>query len=177
MNLLEISFPVFKLNAGKPIEESGVVYYESESYNRITDTTSIKLKIVDDRNIPLPNLSLRRLNLIKQRQPVYNINLAVYFLGDLIKLSKPKTWWIDTQGKVFEYKKSQRAKLRFYKLDKCFTTQGMGAVIQVCGLPQRFKSMFLPEQSDTWCGILEWNKIKIFYGYYKEQHKETWRLI
>ncbi len=177
MNLLEISFPVFKLNAGKPIEESGVVYYESESYNRITDTTSIKLKIVDDRNIPLPNLSLRRLSLIKQRQPVYNINLAVYFLGDLIKLSKPKTWWIDTQGKVFEYKKSQRAKLRFYKLDKCFTTQGMGAVIQVCGLPQRFKSMFLPEQSDTWCGILEWNKIKIFYGYYKEQHKETWRLI
>jgi hypothetical protein len=174
---LEISFPVFKLPGGRPLEEAGVLYYVQEYRNTETDDLQSTTAVVDNKNIAGDSLSLRRLKLATQGTRLYRINLAVYFLGDLIKLAKSKTWWIDSQGKLFEYKKTTGAKLKFYRLEKCFTTQGMGAVIQVCGLPQRFKTMFIPTQQDTWCGILEWNNIKIFYGFYAEQHKETWRMI
>lgn len=175
---MEIDFPVFRLSKREPIRQDGVIFYASENYNEHTQTVTQKIKVIDDTNIDQPTLSRRRLKL-KQDDSIelYPINTALYFLGDLIKLGGAGTWWIDSQGKLFEYKKSTRAKLKFYKLDKWFTTQGAGAVVQVCGLPQRFKTLFLPKMEERWCGILECNGIHIFYGYYTEQHKETWRMI
>jgi hypothetical protein len=54
---------------------------------------------------------------------------------------------------------------------------GIGAVIEVDGLPQRFKVLFRPIHNNSWAGILEINKLKFLYGLYDKQHAETWRMI
>lgn len=178
MNLMEISFPVFKLGNKQPTREGSLIFYTTESYNKTTEVYKERVKIVDDTSIDQPTLSRRRLKLAADdNTTLFPIRTAVYFLGDLVKLGGVGTWWIDSLGTVFEYKKTTRAKLKFYKLEKCFTTQGMGAVVQVCGLPQRFKTMFLPKMEERWCGVLECEGMHIFYGYYTQPHKETWRMI
>lgn len=177
MRLQEISFPVFKLKNEKPLESSGLVYYLQESFN--TDTAEYKrtIKIVDDRNVAHETLSRRRLDILANGGQLYPIRRAVYFLGDFIKLNGSGTWWIDSVGNVFEYKKSRRAKLRFFEIKQVWPLDTMGAVIEVHGLPQRFKTLFKPEFGVRWAGILDFDRNKILYGLYKEKHSDTWRLV
>lgn len=177
IQLQEISFPVFKLTTRKPLEFEGLLYYKAESINKDTAEYKSNIYIIDDKTIELPTLSRRRLELKTNGVKLYSINKAVYFLADLIKISKPGLWWIDSNGKVFEYKKTTKAKLRYYKIQNWFPVPGLGAVIQVEGIPQRFKTIFRPSATETWCAVLEFDRIKILYGFYDKKYPDTWRLV
>jgi len=86
-------------------------------------------------------------------------------------------WFIDSVGRVFQYKKTTRAKLRFYKVKTVLPVNGIGAVIEVEGLPQRFKVLYRPVDNHAWAGVLEFSGIKFLYGLYDQYYKETWRLV
>jgi hypothetical protein len=175
MNLLEISWPVFRLGEHKPTIENNLVYYSKEYVDKESLETRIGLRIVDDKSVQGNTLGLRRLVITGAR--LFPIRQAIYFLGDLIKIAKQTTWFIDNTGKVFQYRKSSRAKLTAYKIKKVLPLEGMGAIIEVQGLPQRFKCMYAPKPEQFYAGILRWGLSYVLYGFYDEQFKATYRLV
>ena len=108
---------------------------------------------------------------------IFPIKNAVYFLVDLIKLAKQTTWFIDNTGKVFQYRKTTRAKLTFHKITKVLPLDGMGAIIEVQGLHNRFKCMYAPKPEQIYAGVLRWGLGYVLYGFYTESLKPTHRFV
>ena len=177
MNLTEIQWPVFRLGEHKPTEHEGVVFYSKEYAFIDSDESKIGFRIVDDKNLEGDTLGSRRLKLRIAEENIFPIRAAIYFLADLIKLAKQTTWFIDNAGKVFQYKKSTRAKLTAHKITKIFPGEGMGSIIEVQGIPQRFKSMYHPKSEQAYAGILRWGLGYMLYGFYTEPFKPSYRNV
>lgn len=175
MNLAEISFPVFKLKDTRPLTHEGLVYYKNESFDLDTAEEITRIKVVDDQNIPAATLGRRRLQLRARGVRLHKIKTTVYFLGDLIKLAKSKTWWIDSSGKLFQYKKTTSAKLHCKKISKIFPLKGLGVVVELEGSHTRYKTIFRPKPEEVYAGVLESGTTSILYGFYTEPFKTTWR--
>lgn len=176
MNLQEISYPVFKLRDEKPSEYNNVIFY---SYVNIDEegNESYAVRIVDDRNLDNPKLSMRRLLLKHRGEKLFRLSKAVFFLGDLIKLAKKGQWFIDSTGKIFEYTKTTYCKLSYHKITKVIRTDTGGAIIEVEGIATRFKSLFYPEQDKLYAGILHFGMSLILYGYYDKKYKDSRRMV
>lgn len=177
MNLEKIVWPVFRLSERKPFIDSGVVYYATEYTDLDTHLHTGTLRIVDDRNIEKPTLSRRRLELLAQEVKLFPIYKAIYFLSDLLKLAKATTWFIDSAGTLFQYEKTKRAKLIVRKITKVLPTEGLGSVIELEGIPQRFKTTFKPDADAEYGAVLQNGLSYILYGIYNEKPRESWRLI
>ena len=173
-SLQEISYPVYKL-PDKPNVDDGVIYYYSEIEKE--DVTHGKLLIVDDFNIEGTTLAQRRLYLLGQNTPLYRLRNAIFFLGDLIKLSTPNTYFIDSRGKLFTYTKTTTAKLNFYRISRLVKIPTGGAIIEVEGLPSRFKVLHTPEDDKICAGILHLGMSLILYGLYDNIPDNTRRKI
>lgn len=179
-SLAEIVYPVFKLGLEKPIVQNKLVFYWYENLveNDEHELEQVNVyRIVDDKNIDLPSLALRRLAIKAQGVKLFKINKAIFFLGDLIKISKPNMWFIDSKGKLFTYHKQTRALLKFYKIKYNIPLKAGGSIIEAEGVPSRFKSLFSPEQDKKYVGILHIGISQILYGFYAEKPKDTWRMV
>lgn len=168
---------MFRLGEKKPTTENGKVFYRAEYADIDTATLRENVRLVDDRSITKPTLGLRRLQLISGPQSLFPIGSAVYFLIDLIKLAKATTWFIDSTGRVFQYKKNRRAKLQTHKINKVLPATGIGCVLEVEGLVFRFKSMRMPESWEQYAGIIYVDGEYMLYGYYESHIKTTWRMV
>lgn len=182
MNLSEIAWPVYRLGEHKPTCEGGLVYYSKEYVDKESGETKIGLRIVDDARLCYPEigqgltLGKRRL-MLKSTNRLFTIKSAVYFIADLIKLAKQTTWFIDNNGRVFQYKKTTRAKLTCHKITKVLPLEGMGAIVELQGLHQRFKCMYSPKPEQTYAGVLRWGLGYVLYGFYVEPFKSTHRAV
>ncbi len=174
-SLDKITYPVFRLGVHKPIIENGVVFYYYE--REVEGVVTSQYKLVDDKNIDKPTLALRRLQLSLHEVPLYRIDQAIFFLGDLIKIATPHTWFIDSNGKVFKYDKATRAKLCFYLINRNIPINTGGAIIEAKGVPTRFKSLYPPSVHEKYVGLLHFGKSIILYGFYTEKFDDTWRLV
>lgn len=177
MRLEQIVWPVFRLGEKEPQRDGDVVYYATEYSDLDTNDRTATLRIVDDKSIEQPTLSRRRLKLATDDVPLFPIRQALYFLGDLLKVAKPTTWFIDSEGQLFQHKKSTRAKLIIKKIKNVFPTTGLGAVIELEGMPQRFKTVFKPSPDMEYAALLQTGLTYIFYGLYVDKPTESWRLI
>lgn len=175
VKLQDIQFPVYRIGEEKPSEDGGVHYY---LYGRDTDSSDAVsvIKIVDDKNIDKPTLSLRRLEIAKSGGNLYKLSKAVFFIQDLIKLAKSSTWFIDTEGKVFQYTKTKRVNLTFRKISRVIPIRTGGALIEVEGLPLRFKVLFEPVNMH-FAGILSVGVGYILYGLYPDKPEDSFRYI
>lgn len=178
ISLSDIKFPIYKLPE-KPMEESGVVLYCAETFDEEYGemVSKVHYKIVDDKSIPNPSLGIRRLALKEQGVPLYKLSKAIVFLGDMIKLANGTTWFIDSNGKVFNYQKSQRAKLNFYRIEQVIPINTGGAIITLFDCPTRFKTLGYPDKGQAWAGVLHYGMSMILYGLYDKEYKSTWRTI
>lgn len=177
MNLEAIVWPVFRLGEKEPCRDDGMVFYSTEYNNLENQNATVTLRVVDDRTINKPTLAKRRLQLLQEGVQLFPIKQAVYFLSELLKLAKTTTWFIDSIGQVFQYKKTRRAKLISRKIKNILPTNGLGAVVEVEGIPQRFKTTFKPSADVTYAHILKLGLTYILYGLYVDKPKESWRLI
>lgn len=172
----EISYPVFRLGTNKPVTEWGVVFYYH--HKETEDGQLVSVRIIDDKNLPQQTLSLRRLQLsLDDGVSLFKISKAIYFLGDLIKISTPNTWFIDNTGKVFNYVKTSRAKLKIYPVAQLIPIKTGGVIVEAKGIMTRFKALYVPEIGLDYVGILHWGKSLILYGFYETQHDDSWRMI
>jgi hypothetical protein len=179
IQLPEIVWPVFRLKEEQPHQKDGVVFYYYESI-KDTDEALVhrqSIKIVDDKNIPGATLGIRRMQFLDSETKLFPIRTAIYFLADLIKLAKTTTWFIDTTGRVFQYKKSHRAKLQSFKLKKIVPSCGMGCVVELESKANRFKSMVYPQPEQAYAVVATFNRIELLYGFSETPIKPTWRMV
>ena len=175
--LQAITWPVFKLSEKEPSHGNGLVYFHTE-YVDDNNESSLNFKLVDDKNLPQKTLGLRRLALQKDpKVKLHKISTAIYFLADLIKLAKATTWFIDNSGKVFQWKKYARAKLITKKIKQVLPADGIGCVLEVEGLSQRFKSLQRPQDFHQYAVFLVINHMYILYGLSDNTRKDSWRLV
>ena len=176
MNLQEIVFPVFRLSENEPAQQDGVSFYLS--HKETSDGEQIvKIRIIDDTTIVGANLGLRRARLAADNVDLFRISKAIFFLGDLVKLAKAHTWFIDNTGKIFNYKKHRRAKLSFHKITNVIRIPSGGALIEVDSISSRFKCLFPPDVETRYAGILTIGMMHILYGFYPDKHQDTFRMI
>ncbi len=112
-----------------------------------------------------------------QGAPMYPLRKAIFFLGDFIKMSKSGYWFIDSNGKLFTYKKSTRVKLKFRRISKIIAANTTGSIIEVEGIPNRFKTLYIAKDYMRYAGVLEYRGMNILYGLYDQQYQDTWRMI
>lgn len=177
MNLNQIAWPIFRLGEHQPQQTDGLVYYSKEYVDKDSQESKIGLRIIDDKNLPGANLGRRRLQLKASGESLFPISRAVYFIADLVKLAKPTTWFIDSHGMVFNYKKTTRAKLTFHKIKQVLPGTQTGAVVELEGVSQRFKCIYRPSESQQWAGVLHWNLGLLLYGFYESEPKTSWRNV
>lgn len=171
MLLTEICWPVYSLGTRCPTKEGGVVFF-----SKVLKNDKVSLEIIDDINIPGASLASRRLKLLSEGITLYKIKYALFFIADLVKIANPKQWFIDSNGRIFQYKKDRRAKLFFKKITNI--TKGIGStVIEVEGHSARYSCLYPPEPEQKYAGLLFFNGMYILYGFYNQQHKTTYRKI
>jgi hypothetical protein len=165
------------LSEKEPSRKSGLVFFHTEYIDESNDA-SLTFKIVDDKNLPQKTLGLRRLALQKDPKiKLHKISTAIYFLADLIKLAKSTTWFIDNAGKVFQWKKYTRANLTTKKIKQVLPADGIGCVLEVEGLAQRFKTLQRPQDYHQYAVFLVINQMHILYGLSEIARKDSWRLV
>jgi hypothetical protein len=171
--LADIAFPVFYLGRQEPLQSEGLVFYSVKTVDDEGETD--KVYIIDDKNLPGKSLSSRRLKLRDMGVTVARLRKAIFFIADLLKLTKSKTWFIDTTGKVFSYSKTKRVPLVFKPISKIIAMPAGGAIVEVDSM--RYKMLFLPNLQSKWAGILKIGASTILYGVYQEKLKDTYRMI
>lgn len=173
---MEIAYPLFKLGIRKPETIDGVMFYLNQ-YENDGEDPSTRIKVIDDRNESGATLALRRLKLKVANIDLFKINKAIYFVGDLIKLATPHTWFIDSNGRLFNYLKTSKAKLKFHKIKDLIPIKGGGVIIETVDLTTRFKALYVPNSINTHIGVLHFGKSLILYGFYDKAYSETWRSL
>lgn len=173
----EISFPVFKIGATAIIKVKDTIKY---TYNEYLLADGITLRqnvaILDDTAIDKPTLGLRRLVLKAQGVPLVRLSRAIYFISDIV--AKPSALYIDSNGKLFRYKRTKRVPLVFKKIVKMLPNQsGLGSIVEVENIPSRFKTLVHASKVYKYAGLLEALGGYILYGLYTEKHDNTVRKI
>jgi hypothetical protein len=171
-----ISFPVFRVGVKEPQHDGGVSFYLLGS-DTTESTAEYKLLVIDDKNRPEPSLPLRRLALKAAGVELYSLTKTIFFIGDLVKLAKSNTWFVDREGQFFQYKKSQRVPLVFRKIKRITRLPSGGALVEVEGFAQRFKTLFMPGPEQTYAGLLLIQKSVVLYGLYDQAYDDTIRAV
>ena len=172
---------MYKLGETTPSFHEGVCAYLYENYKEDENEELVqdfKARIVDDANLK-GSLAIRRLTIMSRGGKLFKLKQAFFFLGDLIKVAKSSTWFIDSNGRVFQYKKQTSAKLVFYKVDKILRIPSGGVIVVPHGLNQRFKSLFAPTipLQDLHIGVLQFGMSSVLYGFYDKKYDTTWRMV
>ncbi len=177
MKLETINWPVFLLGNIDVTTVNSVSYKETEVYLIEEERFAFNKLIIDDKNIKEDTLSLRRLVLMNRGVNLFPIQVAIYFLADLIKIAKNKVQFIDSSGNIFKYEKFKPAPLTCHRLKNILPSVGVGVIIEVEGITQRFKLMFEPNDEQQYVGLLKLNNSYLLYGMYNEPFKKTYRKI
>jgi len=176
INFSNIAFPVYRVGGLDPLHEDGVSFFLT-GLDTTEATAEYRLLIIDDKNCVGQDLAARRLQLRKQGVQLYALKQAIFFIGDLIKLAKAKTWFIDCNGQFFQYKKSRRVPLVFRRVTRVTRIQTGGAIIEVEGFSHRFKTLFAPTTEQTHAGVLMVDRAVILYGLYDQAYDDTIRAV
>lgn len=176
ISLTDIVYPVFKIGTERPLFEEGVVLY---IYHYRLDDGSYRTKysIIDDRTLEGDTLAKRRIHLVKTGVKIKKLSRAVFFLGDFIKVAKAGTWMIDSAGNVFQYKKTKSVKLVYKPIKQIIPIKSGGAIIEVQGIPSRFKCLYKPANNIKYAGVIEHGMSYILYDLSVEQFDSTRRML
>lgn len=176
MKLDSIRFPVYFLGERKPEQENGVTFYFYGKHHVDRDT-EYQIQVIDDKNIPGESLGVRRMKLANAKQPLYKLKRAIFFLGDLIKLTKGGTWYIDSNGQTFEYRKTARCQLIFRPISSILPIKTGGSIVEVAQVNSRFKTLLAPTGREKWAGLLRVGNGYILYGLYEDRLEDTYRMV
>lgn len=177
MQLNQVCFPVYRLTQKQPEADGDVLYYKNTYISEDTNEMNTVVSLIDDRSIQEDSLSRRRLKLRALGVPLYPIRKAIFFLGDFIKMAKSGYYFIDSRGSVFTYKKQIRCPLRFRKITKVIPSKTTGSILEVEGVPNRLKTLFIIKDTMKYAGILYISGDPILYGVYDKKYRDTWRMV
>jgi hypothetical protein len=174
--LNRIQFPIYHLGQDKPTKEGTRWYYHYEVHHKDGEIDP-KIVVVDDTSVTGNSLAMRRLQLKNNGVALAKLRHAVFFLGDMIKLSKAGTWFIDSEGTVFEYRKTKRVPLVFKPISQVIPIRTGGAIVEVQGIGTRFKVLHAPNQHTKYAGLLLVGTGYLLYGLYEDKLPDTVRMV
>lgn len=172
----KIQFPIYYLGHNKPTVEGKKIYMHYVVDNKHEENED-KILLVDDRSIEADSLALRRLQLKNSGVKLAKLKYAVFFIGDMLKLCKGTTWFIDSEGNLFEYRKTRKVPLVFRKISQIIPLRTGGAIVEVQGIGTRFKVLHAPSGTEKWAGLLLVGVSYILYGLYDTQLEDTVRAV
>lgn len=179
MNLQEISFPVYLLNKNKPDSHDGVISYTTLHIDEDNPEELVSVtKIVDNTSIPGETLAKRRLYIASTNLDVlYKIHRSFYSIVDIIKLkNKTKYWFIDSLGKLFQYKGNTRCHVVCKELSG-FSYGNSGYYMSVKGLPYKMYTKYKPLPGQRFAAIIYIQGTPMLYGFTDKAFKKTWKLV
>lgn len=159
-----------------PLKEGSLSFTYTEKHDKEGNIVP-NPRVIDDTNVAGETLSLRRLRLYSEGVKLAPLHKAVFFLADLIKLAATTKYFIDSSGKIFTYAKNTRAKLKYKRITKVIPLTKGGAIVEVENSLTRYKSLFPPTRQQRYAATLEWGMGSILYGFYEEQHPDSWRMV
>lgn len=171
-----LKFPVYYLGEEEPQSENGVNFYFYGKHNPEGEN-EYKIQVIDDKNIPGSSLAIRRLKLADSKQPLFRLKKALFFVGDLIKLTKGTTWYIDSEGQVFAYRKTTKVPLVFKPISSIMPIKTGGSIVEVAQVGSRFKTLLAPTGLEKYAGLLRVGHGYILYGLYEEKLEDTYRMV
>lgn len=174
--LSNIQFPVFIIGSTEPIIDGPVSYLLSGTDTKYSDA-QYKISVIDDKDVEGDTLAMRRLRLRAQGVTLKKLTKAVFFLSDFIKIAKSKIWFIDALGTIFKYVKTKTVPLMYKKVKSIHKMPQGGAIVEIEGIPSRFKTLFVPSSTLEWAGVLKDGPTFIFYGLYDKKYKDSVRRI
>ena len=175
-NFARIQFPIYHLGEEKPLQDGDRLYYQY-ALHETDGTVEDKIQVLDDKSQPGHSLAMRRLQLKNQGVTLSKLKYAIFFIGDMLKMCKGTTWFIDTEGTVFEYRKTKKVPLVFRPISQILPIKTGGAVIEVQGVGTRFKTLHAPKGTEKWAGVLLVGVAYILYGLYDEKLEDTTRMV
>lgn len=171
VNFSNIRFPVYYIGANKP----NVV--DNKIFTAYTDGERDRVQIVDDKSITGNSLAWRRLQLKNNGVALFPLKKAVFFISDLVKLSKLGSWFIDSDGTLFEYRKTKKVPLVFKPISQIIPISTGGSIVEVQGIGTRFKTLHAPKGTEKWAGLLLVGTGYLLYGLYDNKQEDTSRMI
>lgn len=175
-NFSKIQFPIYHLGGQKPTQDGDRLYYQYIATNTDGEDRDV-IQVLDDKSQPGLTLAMRRLQLKNQGVVLAKLKYAIFFIGDMLKLCKGTTWFIDSEGTVFEYRKTKKVPLVFRPISQIMPIKTGGAVIEVQGVGTRFKTLHAPKGTEKWAGVLLVGVAYVLYGLYDEKLEDTTRMI
>jgi len=175
MKLSEISFPVYPLRRHRRIFEGskGVVFIE-------TDLGEIA--ILDDTSLE-GTFNQRRLRLSLQLKTkdfrLYPLPKSYSTLGTMLRnrVKDNAKKYIDSTGKVFEYKPSKFYRLKYLKIIEKYVVKGKCAIILLDTINTPFKISSLPPDKFMWAGVLISDLGYILYDFSTDKLPDTVRKL
>lgn len=171
VNFSNIRFPVYFVGKTKP----NVV--DNKIFTAYTDGNRDVVQVYDDKSVTGNSLAWRRLQLKNSGVTLAPLKKAVFFICDLIKLSKQGSWFIDSDGTLFEYQKTKRVPLVFKPISQIIPVQTGGSIVEVQGIGTRFKTLHAPKGTEKWAGLLLVGVGCLLYGLYDEKQEDTTRMV
>jgi len=170
-----VQFPIYYLGSQKPTVDGDRVYYH---HVKETKEESVDLiGIIDDKSATGNSLASRRLQLKNSGIKLAKLKYAIFFIGDMLKLCKGTTWFIDSEGVVFEYRKTRKVPLVFKPISQIIPIKTGGAIVEVQGIGTRFKVLHAPTGTQKYAGLLLVGVGYILYGLYDEKLEDTVRAV
>jgi hypothetical protein len=177
IDLVNLTWPVYRVGETEPFVDKGVTSFLTKMEDE-DGTVTYREHVVDDKNLPGPTLSARRIKMLGQNRNMFQLKRALFFIGDLLKTAKSTTWFIDSAGLLFNHKKSRMVPLEYLRIERITPLAAGGAIIEVRGTITRFKVMLAPEPGATHVGVLRPGPSQyLLYGVYNEAYKNTRRMI
>lgn len=135
--------------------------------------------IVDDQNYGLGlDLGQRRLAMVRAGVELYPLKLAIYSLGELLKVATPTQWFIDSQGKVFTYKKTHYVPVVYKEIVRVEKLSGFETIIVVRDSPPIYKALYPPNPEEKYAVFLQISpKALLFFGYSETTHENKRKKI
>lgn len=171
-----IQFPIYHLGPEKPLTDGTRSYYQYVAHS-VEDDDQDVVQVLDDKSMPGISLAMRRLQLKNTGVKLCKLKYAIFFIGDMLKMCKSTTWFIDNDGTVFEYRKTKKVPLVFRPISQIIPIRTGGAVIEVQGVGTRFKTLHAPKGTEKFAGVLLVGTAYVLYGIYDEKLEDTTRMI
>lgn len=171
LTLDQIQFPVYLLGTRQPETEGSLVFLRFKIFDKE------EVRIIDDTSITGKDYKQRRLFLFSKGVPLLKINKALFYFNDLLKFSNPQMFFIDSNGTIFNYRKSKTYKVYFHKIKQIIPDGVGGGVVECFNIKQRFKLLHLPPDTMKWAALFHIGTSFLLYGVYEEYREPLTRKL
>lgn len=173
MILSSVVWPVYQLNK----------YIEIKQYNNMLlgrNSVEEEFKLIDDKSREANSLGLRRIKYESspsiERYKLYKLSTPIYKYSNLILQTYKSPKFIDFSGRIFNYVKSMRVSLKYYKITK-YAQVDHGYLVHIYGIHCPFYINYEPPLEVKYAGLLHVGMGYVLYSLEESKLADTRRII